>query len=172
MPQTVEAIRDWFRSCPVLQKGNRFGVDYLSADPTEYAIYMSPSTISSFVDVTGEVCIRPVQEISFIFASREKHSSDVLQSLANHGFYDAVIAWIIEQNKVKNFPALSDGVVISVLPSLTQYLFEAGANSGRYQISCKLKYRRNPGSLCRSLPPCPQPHQTFSLGPPPRHFAF
>jgi hypothetical protein len=67
----------------------------------------------------------------------------VLQALANHGFFDSVINWIIAQNKSKNFPEIADGEVISIMPSMTQYLFEAGANSGRYQISCKLKYRRN-----------------------------
>lgn len=142
MPQNVDAIRDWFRECPHLQPGNRFSVDYLSADPTEYAIYMQPSTLASFIDVTGEVCVRSVQELNFIFASREKHSSDVLQALANHGFYDGVINWIIQQNKQKIFPEIAAGKVISIMPSLTQYLFEAGANSGRYQISCKMKYRR------------------------------
>ena len=103
---------------------------------------MQPSTLASFIDVTGEVCVRSVQELNFVFASREKHSSDVLQALANHGFYDGVINWIIQQNKQKNFPEIADGKVISIMPSLTQYLFEAGANSGRYQISCKMKYRR------------------------------
>lgn len=142
MQQTVEAIRDWFRECPELHRENRFGVDNLSADPTEYAIYMQPSSLASFVDVTGDVCIKSLQELTFVFASREKHTADVLQALANHGFYDGVIRWIIQQNKLKNFPEIADGTVISVLPSLTQYLFEAGANSGRYQISCKLKYRR------------------------------
>ena len=78
-----------------------------------------------------------------MFASREKHPRDVLQALANHGFYDGVVDWIIRQNKEKNFPEIAEGKVISVMPTLTQYLFEAGANSGRYQISCKLKYRRN-----------------------------
>lgn len=142
MQQTVEALRNWFRECPYLQKGNRFGVDYLSADPTEYAIYMSPSSLASYVDITGEVIVKPVQELSFNFASREKHSSDILQALANHGFYDGVINWIIQQNKIKNLPEIADGTVISIMPSMTQYLFEAGANSGRYQISCKMKYRR------------------------------
>ena len=143
MQQTVEAIRDWFRGCPHIAKGNRFGIDYLSSDPTEYAVYMSPSNLAYFVDVTGEVCLRSEQELNFVFASREKHTSDVLQALANHGFYDGVINWIIAQNKSKSFPEIADGEVISIMPSMTQYLFEAGANSGRYQISCKLKYRRN-----------------------------
>lgn len=142
MPQIVDALRDWFRGCPALNKENRFGVDYLSADPTEYAIYMSPSSLASFVDVTGEVVVRSVQEQSFNFASREKHPADVLQALANHGFYDDVISWILAQNKEKNFPDIPGGSVISIMPSMTQYLFEAGANSGRYQISCKLTYRR------------------------------
>lgn len=142
MQQTVDAIRNWFRECPEIQKGNRFGIDNLSSDPTEYAVFMSPSSLQSFVDVTGEVCLKSVQELNFVFASREKHQSDVLQALANHGFYDNVISWIIAQNKEKNFPEIAEGLVISIMPSMTQYLFEAGTTSGRYQISCKMKYRR------------------------------
>ena len=142
MQQTVEAIRSWFRKCPEIGKGNRFGIDHLSSDPTEYAVYMSPSNLQSFTDVTGDVCLRSVQELNFVFASKLKHTADVLQALANHGFYDSVIEWIIAQNKTKNFPEIGEGTVISIMPSTTQYLFEAGANSGRYQISCKLKYRR------------------------------
>lgn len=142
MQQTVDAIRDWFRQCPAIAKENRFGVDNLSANPTEYAIYMAPSNLATGVDITGEVFVKPVQELTFNFASRQKHPRDVLQALANHGFYDEVITWIIRQNREKNFPQLPDGTVISIMPNLTQYLFEAGANSGRYQISCKLKYRR------------------------------
>lgn len=142
MQQTAEAIRDWFRECPHISSSNRFGVDHLSANPTEYAIYMSPSALKSFVDVTGEIIVNTVQELTFNFASREKHTADVLQSLANHGFYDNVISWIIQQNKERNFPDIPDGSVISIMPSTTQYLFEAGTSTGRYQISCKMKYRR------------------------------
>ena len=144
MQQTADVLRDWFRSCPAVKAENRFGVDNLNADPTEYAIYMSPSNLATGVDITGEVFVKSVQEQTFIFASREKHPRDVLQALANHGFYDSVIQWIIQQNKTKAFPEISGGTVISIMPTLTQYLFEAGANSGRYQISCKLKYRRKP----------------------------
>lgn len=142
MQQTVDAIRNWFRECPEIQKGNRFGIDYLSADPTEYAIYMSPSSLKSFVDITGEVLVSSMQELTFTFASREKYTPDVLQALANHGFYDSVISWIIAQNKERNFPDIPDGSVISIMPNTTQYLFEAGSNTGRYQITCNLKYRR------------------------------
>lgn len=143
MQQTVEAIRDWFRECPAIKKGYRFGIDTLAADPTEYAIYLSPSNLAAGVDIFGEVFVKTEQEQIFMFASREKHPRDVLQALANHGFYEEVISWMISQNKLKKFPAIEAGTVISIVPTLTQYLFEAGANSGRYQISCKMKYRRN-----------------------------
>lgn len=143
MQQTVEAIRSWFRQCPAIQKGNRFGIDNLTADPTEYAIYLSPSNLATGIDVTGEVFVKSVQEQTFVFASREKHPRDVLQALANHGFYEEVITWMLRQNKARNFPVIDGGTVISIVPTMTQYLFEAGANSGRYQISCKMKYRRN-----------------------------
>lgn len=143
MQQTVEAIRNWFRECPAIKKGNHFGIDSLAADPTEYAIYLSPSNLATGIDIFGDVFIKSEQEQIFVFASREKHPRDVLQALANHGFYKEVINWMINQNKAKNFPAIEAGTVISIVPTLTQYLFEAGANSGRYQISCKMKYRRN-----------------------------
>lgn len=139
----ADAIRNWFMQCPALQKENRFGVDNMSYNPTEYAVYITPSSLAYGVDITGEAYVKTEQERSFIFASRENHPADVLQALATHGFYDEVINWIIQQNKTKNFPQISDGTVISIMPSTTQYLFEAGANSGRYQITCKMKYRRN-----------------------------
>ena len=81
MQQTVDAIRDWFRECPAISKENRFGVDSLAADPTQYAIYMSQSSLQTAVDITGEVYVKSIQELSFNFASREKHPRDVLQAL-------------------------------------------------------------------------------------------
>ena len=138
----AEALREWFRSCEAVSRDRKFNVDYLPSNPTEYAIYMSPSQINSFTDITGEVHIRPIQSVNFIFASRNAYSASVLNNLANLGFYDEIIDWIIKQSKNKNFPEIEEGTIISIVPSLTQYLFEANADSGRYQIQCKLTYRR------------------------------
>ena len=138
----AEALRDWFRSCPAVLPGNRFNVDYLPSNPTEYAIYVSPTAIKYKTDILGEVYVDPVQSVNFVFASRDAYSADTLQNLANLGFYDEVIAWMLSQNKHKNFPSIDEGRIISIMPTLTQYLFAAGASSGRYQISCTIKYRR------------------------------
>ena len=139
---TVENIRKWLRTCPAVKAGNRFSVDYLGANPTEYSIFVSPSPLSFKTDILGNVNFNDRQDLNFIIASREAYGADVLQNLANLGFFDELIAWICAQNKTKNFPVIREGLVASIMPSLTQYLFEAGTDSGRYQIQCKLTYRR------------------------------
>ena len=84
--KTIEALRTWFRACTALESGKRFNIDYLSEDPTEYAIYISPSSFNAHRDILGNVYVDPVQEINFVFASRNAYSSDILQNLANIGF--------------------------------------------------------------------------------------
>lgn len=144
MPEvnTIENIRAWLRSCPAIKPSNRFKVDHLGADPTEYAIFVSPSPLNSRTDILGNINYDSMQTLNFIIASREAYGSDVLQNLANLGFFDEIIAWIYEQNKAKNLPEIREGKAVSIMPSLTQYLFEAGTDNGRYQIQCKMLYRR------------------------------
>ena len=139
---TTDNIRKWLKTCPAVKKANRFGVDYLGANPTEYSIFISPSPLAFKTDILGNVNFNDKQDLNFIIASREAYGADVLQNLANLGFFDEVIAWLYAQNKTKNFPTIREGNVVSIMPSLTQYLFEAGTDSGRYQIQCKLTYRR------------------------------
>ena len=87
----TEQIRAWFRTCPALLATNRFRVDYLSENPTEYAIYASPSTINYHENVLGEAIPDDIQTVNFIFASKESFGADVQQTLANMGFYVLII---------------------------------------------------------------------------------
>ena len=139
----TEHLRDWFRNCPILSEDNRFRVDYLSESPTEYAIYASPTTIKFHENILGEEIPDDIQNINFIFASKEQYGADVRQNLANLGFYDAMIGWIIEQNSLRNLPTINEGIVKSIVPTLTQYVSEVGSDSAKYQIQLKLTYRRN-----------------------------
>ena len=106
MPQEVnnaKHLRDWFRTCPALAEGNRFRIDYLAENPTEYAIYAVPSQIS----------------------------------------YRENVAWIIEQNTLRNFPELDEGRVKSIVPTLTAYPAQIGSDAAKYQIQLRMTYRRN-----------------------------
>lgn len=75
----TEALRDWFRTCPVIQKGNRFRVDYVAENPTEYAIYAVPSTLRYHENILGEEVLDDIQTQNFIFASKEHYGADIQQ---------------------------------------------------------------------------------------------
>lgn len=145
MPQAnnTENLRTWFRGCPLLAPSSRFRVDYLAENPTEYAIYSVPSSLSYHENVLGEEILDDVQTINFIFASKESYGADVDQNLVNLGFYEGVVAWILEQNAARNFPTINEGRVRSIVPTLTAYPVETGTDAAKYQIQIRLTYRRN-----------------------------
>lgn len=145
MPQALnsaERLRAWFCGCPALAEGNRFHVDYLAENPTEYALYAVPSEIRYKENVLGEEIPLDEQSIEWIFASKESYGPDVEQNLANLGFYEEVTAWIIQQNSQQNFPAINEGRVKSIVPTLTAYPVQPGSDVARYQIQIRIKYRR------------------------------
>lgn len=139
----AEQLRSWFRSCPALMPGNRFRIDYLAENPTEYALYAVPSQINYRENVLGEEIPADIQSINYIFASKESYGADVEQNLANLGFYDEIVAWIIAQNAIRNFPAINEGRIKSIVPTLTAYPIEIGSDAARYQIQLRITYRRS-----------------------------
>lgn len=144
MPElnNAEQIRLWLRGCPALSDTNRFRVDYLAENATEYAIYSVPSQITYRENVLGEEVPTDLQTLNFIFASRESYGPDIQQNLANLGFYDEVIRWIIEQNNLRNFPSINEGRVRSIVPTLTPYVVDGGSDAARYQIQIRMTYQR------------------------------
>lgn len=138
----VKHLRRWFRGCPALSANNRFRVDYLAEEPTEYALFSVPTTINYRENVLGEAIPTDIQTLNFIFASKEAFGADEQQNLQNYGFYQDVVDWIILQNTARNLPRINEGRVLSVAPTLTQYVSEAGASSAKYQIQLKMTYRR------------------------------
>lgn len=146
MPQelnSVEQLRLWFRQCPAILNTNRFRVDYLAESATEYAIYSVPSTLKYHENIIGESILDDIQTQNFIFASKASFGADIQQNLANLGFYDEVVAWILEQNNAQNFPSIREGRVKAIVPTLTAYVAEAGSNAAKYQIQLKMTYRRH-----------------------------
>lgn len=139
----AEQLRAWFRGCPVLAAGSRFRMDYLAENPTEYALYAVPSQLNYRENVLGEEVPADIQSINYIFASKESYGADVEQNLANLGFYDSVVQWILEQNAKRNFPQINEGRIKSIVPTLTAYPIQIGSDAAKYQIQLKITYRRN-----------------------------
>lgn len=118
MPQvsnSTEGIRRWFRQCPLLSKNKRFGADYLGENPTEYAIYASPSTLTYHENILGDYVLDDKQTQNYIFATRENFGADVKQN--------------------------SDNLAINT--NLRWIRGQCGNNSAKYQIQIQITYRRN-----------------------------
>lgn len=138
----TERLREWFRACPVLSLSNRFTVDYLSENPTEYAIYSVPSTLAYHENVLGEEILNDVQTVNFIFASKQSFGADAQQNLENLAFHQAIADWILAQNAARNFPKFGSGRVRSIVPTLTAFPAETGSDAAKYQIQIRVTYRR------------------------------
>ncbi len=138
----IEELRTWFRTCPEIAAGNRFGVNHVSEKPTEYAIYSVPSGLQYKENVLGERVLKDIQTENYIFASKENYGADIEQNIAVLGWYQAVIAWIIEQNNAGNFPNIAEGRVRSILPTLSAYPAQVGSSVAKYQIQIAVSYRR------------------------------
>ena len=139
---TTENLRLWLRSCPALSKENRFGIDFLGSNSTEYALYATPTAMTYKRDILGDVRFDPIQTLNYVFACRLSYSGDIQGNQTNYDLFAAVIRWIEAQNISQTFPEIEEGTVLSIMPTLSPYVFEAGTDSGRYQIQLKISYRR------------------------------
>lgn len=139
---TIEKLREWFRGCPAILQSNRFRVDFLSDKPLEYSLFSVPSSIIYKENVLGEMIPVDIQTMNFVFAMKTPYGADVKQNMLNLNFFQEVNAWIMEQNALRNLPLINEGVVRSIVPTLTAHPSEAGSDCAIYQIQLKMQYKR------------------------------
>lgn len=139
---TIENLRQWFRTCPTIASRNRFGVDYLGESSTEYSIYVVPSTFIWKTNVLGETILADLQTVNYIFSARLPFGSDVTQNTANLGFCADVEAWVREQSNARIFPEINEGTVKRINPTLTPYPVDMDEATAIYQIRLEMTYRR------------------------------
>lgn len=139
---TTENLRLWLRTCPALSARNRFGIDFLGSKSTEYALYAAPTAMTYKRDIFGEVRLDPIQTLNYIFACRLPFCGDIQGNQNNYDLFAKVIRWVEAQNIAQSFPQIEEGAVLSIMPTLSPYVFAAGTDSGRYQIQLAIKYKR------------------------------
>lgn len=145
MPDTTPindtaSMRTWLRGCPDVARARAFGVDYLT-DEAGYTLNVTPTALKYRENILGDMVLRETQEQNFVFASREPYGADFQQNLDNLAFFQAVAAWIIEQNNARNFPDWEGGEVTAIVPTLSPYPISMGSAFARYQIQIKVTYR-------------------------------
>lgn len=131
----IEAVRTWFRTCPLLRKDTIFGVDKLGADPVGYEIapLSCNPVVKKYVDGSS------IRQFQFAFASREVY--DEQQNMQNTAFYEQLQDWLEKQTDIGNLSALGEGKKARDLQILSSgYVYDTGDSTAIYQMELSLLY--------------------------------
>lgn len=135
MKSVMECVRDYIMQFPELKDGCLM-VDYLGSEGIEYTVDSVPCD-PIYKRYTDGGCLKQFQ---FVFASREFYGADVLECIANLGFYEKFEDWIMRNNLNGVLPDLDGRNAIFIEPTTKAYLFSADENLARYQIQLRLVY--------------------------------
>ena len=132
----IDEIRTWLRSCPLIDANDRFNVNYLGVSPTEYTIEDVPTTPTIKQYLSGAL-----KQKNFVIGSRKAYGIDILENIANSGFYDDLSSWVGLQNKSKSYPDLgTNKQVRKISTTTTSYIMESTADTAKYQIQLQVMY--------------------------------
>lgn len=129
-------VRDWMAQCEYMQNSflQRNGVKAL-----EYGIYPSPVQPGHHENVLGELVINEIQEARFILTAKMQYKDG---NARRYSFYQNIVDWIEEQNKLQNFPKLNEGIVKSCSARYAQYVSEPNRAEERNEIQIRFIYKR------------------------------
>lgn len=133
----VSEIRDWLRTCPLIDKNDRFCVNYLDAEPVSFCLEETPNTavVRRYTDGSS------IREKTFVLAATQDYSSDTLSQIANSGFWEKFSDWVEAQNRKHTFPAMrSNQTPRKIEVTTTHYLYGTTEDTARYQVQMKLTY--------------------------------
>lgn len=130
----IELIKEWFEQCPLLN-GGQIDVDYLKDDVYSYSINGTPGqpTLKEFVDGSGGK-----KQITFDFSVTAPISSQSIINLQNSKFGEDIIAWVENENKLNNLPAINGA--FSIRPTSPSYILQKTETTAIYIIQFQFVY--------------------------------
>lgn len=143
MAQTIiAALQDFFYNCPLMD-GKKINVDYLPESHKRSGIQYSIDTTPATEIIKRHINGATTRQYLFVLRSVNPYSSDTLQAIANCGFYEALSDWLDAQTNAGTLPVLPRGKTAQTIEAQTTgYLFTTSADSGKYQIQCRLTYHQ------------------------------
>lgn len=137
----IQSVKNYIETYAGLKENAPLWVNYLGAEPTEYAIVPLPGDRILEAYITG----KERRAYPFAFQSMER-TADELERLENIGFYETFAAWLDSQSEAGVLPTLDSGLTAEKIEAVNWgYLFEQGeSSSGVYQIQCRLIYEQEP----------------------------
>lgn len=141
MASIIESLRTYLLTYSSLKTGAPLWVNYLGANPTQYAIIplAGARVVEQYLNGGS------VREFPFAFQSMES-TADNLERMETDGFYEALADWFESQTEAGVLPTLAaKKTALSIEALGWGFLYEQGqSETGVYQIQCKLVYGQDP----------------------------
>lgn len=135
----IEEIRDFLKREGLLKNG-KIGVNYLSEKPLHYTVDEVPTdpVIKRYTDGGS------LRQCLFVIASREEFSPEVAENLAIARFYEELSDRFEALSEKGTLPHFENPKIVPYrLEALsTGYLLSNDERTARFQIQCRLVYRR------------------------------
>lgn len=132
----IEKIREWLLTCPLLAD-QRLNVNHLLGYGIEYSIVEAPTTpiVTQYMDGSS------IRQKVFALAALKDESPDILQNIAESGFWEQFTHWVEQQNRLRNYPDFGTTKrVRKVAVTSTHYLLSTTPTTARWQIQLSVTY--------------------------------
>ena len=139
----VESLKDFIAACPHLNVLAEIHVDEVAPDTPNYSI----DTLPGGRTIATDVLDNKTREFPFAFTSRQ-FTVDDLARITSSGFYENFADWLDEQTDAEKLPDLGTKKKSESIEATSWgYLYqtEENAQTGIYQIICKLTYTETKG---------------------------
>ena len=133
----VQAVWDYFSTCPILENQRILGVDRLGVDPIEYTIDILPGEqiVKRYVDGSS------IRQIELTFSSREPYGRDVIQNIQNSEFYEKFADWVEQNDDAGIYPDFGKWKTVRSIQVISSgYAVEVTEKTSRYQIQLRITY--------------------------------
>ena len=133
----IQAVWDYFSTCPLLENQRILGVDRLGVDPIEYTIDILPGEhiVKRYVDGSS------IRQIELTLSSRAPYGLDVILKIQNSEFFEK-FADLVEQNDDAGiYPDFGKWKTVRSIQVISSgYAVEVTEKTSRYQIQLRITY--------------------------------
>lgn len=131
-----EGLYEYLKRCPELT-GQRFNFDYVGASPIEWGLNIPTNDPLLSKSINGDT----KNKLDFYLMANQAFGEDVLNNIDNLEIFQRIKEWFVEQNNAKVYPDLGAGKKVTGVYALTEgYGEKTTANTGLYQIQCRVEY--------------------------------
>ena len=127
----MESVRAWLRTCPLIDRKNRFNVGYLGIG-TDYSLSMAGSTHKQ--DILGYA----QDHYSLLFQARLPYGAAIEANLTAAELFEELTAWLRAQEKAHSYPQLQGCSVTALSVANSGMILRADSNTADYQLQIQI----------------------------------